>query len=97
MEKYPTPKSLRDMRGFLGLVNQSTFCLGPETRKSMESLRQIKENSMEIVGKSLKESLKSMEHQRKLIENQMENKGTSINNQRNINENQRKLKENQGK
>merc|ERR1712030_215198 len=39
MEKYPTPKSLRDMRGFLGLVNQATFCLGPETRQAMERLK----------------------------------------------------------
>ena len=39
MQKYPTPRSLRDMRGFLGLVNQATFCLGPETRKAMESLK----------------------------------------------------------
>ena len=39
MEKYPTPRSLRDMRGFLGLVNQATFCLGPETRRAMENLK----------------------------------------------------------
>ena len=25
LSKYPTPKNLRDMRGFMGLVNQSTF------------------------------------------------------------------------
>ena len=28
MIKYPTPKCLRDMIGFLELVNQATFCLG---------------------------------------------------------------------
>ena len=39
MQKYPTPKNLRDMRGFLGLVNQATFCIGPETRKIMENLK----------------------------------------------------------
>ena len=39
MEKYPAPRNLRDMRGFLGLVNQTTFCLGPETRKAMENLK----------------------------------------------------------
>ena len=27
LSRYPTPKNLRDMRGFMGLVNQSTFCL----------------------------------------------------------------------
>ena len=27
------------MRGFLGLINQATFCLGPETRKAMENLK----------------------------------------------------------
>ena len=40
MHKYPAPRSLRDMRGFLGLVNQATFCLGKETRKSMEKLKE---------------------------------------------------------
>ena len=39
MLKYPTPKCLRDMRGFLGLVNQATFCLGKDTRNSMEKLK----------------------------------------------------------
>ena len=37
--KYPTPKNLRDMRGFMGLVNQSTFCLSTATRKLMEKLK----------------------------------------------------------
>ena len=37
MSKYPTPRNLRDMRGFMGLVNQSTFCLSPESRKLMEN------------------------------------------------------------
>ena len=27
------------MRGFMGLVNQSTFCLSPDTRKLMEKLK----------------------------------------------------------
>ena len=27
ISKYPNPSNLRDMRGFMGLVNQSTFCL----------------------------------------------------------------------
>ena len=39
MLKYPTPKCHRDMRGFLGLVNQATFCLGKETRNAMEKLK----------------------------------------------------------
>ena len=39
MSKYPNPKNLRDMQGFMGLVNQSTFCLSPETRKLMEKLK----------------------------------------------------------
>ena len=39
MSRYPTPKNLRDMRGFMGLVNQTTFCLSSETRKLMESLK----------------------------------------------------------
>ena len=39
MSKYPTPRNLRDMRGFMGLVNQSTFCLSPESRKLMENLK----------------------------------------------------------
>ena len=39
MSKYPNPKNLCDMRGFMGLVNQSTFCLSPEIRKLMENLK----------------------------------------------------------
>ena len=39
LSKYPTPKNLRDMRGFMGLVNQSTFCLSTATRKLMEKLK----------------------------------------------------------
>ena len=39
LSKYPNPKNLRDMRGFMGLVNQSTFCLSTETRKMMEKLK----------------------------------------------------------
>ena len=39
LKKYPNPKNLRDMRGFMGLVNQSTFCLSLETRKLMENLK----------------------------------------------------------
>ena len=39
LSRYPTPKNLRDMRGFMGLVNQSTFCLSNETRKLMEGLK----------------------------------------------------------
>ena len=39
MSRYPTPKNLRDMRGFMGLVNQTTFCLSSETRKLMEGLK----------------------------------------------------------
>ena len=39
LSKYPTPKNLRDMRGFMGLVNQSTFCLSTPTRKLMEKLK----------------------------------------------------------
>ena len=39
LSKYPNPRNLRDMRGFMGLMNQSTFCLSPETRKLMEALK----------------------------------------------------------
>ena len=39
LSKYPNPKNLRDMRGFMGLVNQSTFCLSGKSRKLMESLK----------------------------------------------------------
>ena len=39
ISKYPIPKNLRDMRGFMGLVNQSTFCLSSESRKLMEKLK----------------------------------------------------------
>ena len=39
LRKYPNPRNLRDMRGFMGLVNQSTFCLSPQTRKLMEDLK----------------------------------------------------------
>ena len=39
LSKYPTPKNLRDMRGFMGLVNQSTFCLSTTSRKLMEELK----------------------------------------------------------
>ena len=39
MLKYPTPKCLRDMRGFLGLVDQATFCLGKDTRNAIEKLK----------------------------------------------------------
>ena len=39
LSKYSNPKNLRDMRGFMGLVNQSTFCLSTETRKMMEKLK----------------------------------------------------------
>ena len=40
MSKYPSPKNLRDMRGFMGLVNQTTFCLSKETRQTMELLKE---------------------------------------------------------
>ena len=33
MSRYPTPKNLRDMRGVMGLVNQTTFCLSNDSRK----------------------------------------------------------------
>ena len=39
LSKYPTRKNLTDMRGFMGLVNQSTFCLSTPTRKLMEKLK----------------------------------------------------------
>ena len=39
LSKYPAPKNLRDMRGFMGLVNQSTFCLSQKSRKLMEELK----------------------------------------------------------
>ena len=39
MSKYPNPSNLRDMRGFMGLVNQSTFCLSGKTRKLLEELK----------------------------------------------------------
>ena len=39
MSKYPNPKNLRDIRGFMGLINQTTFCLSSETRKLMEELK----------------------------------------------------------
>lgn len=39
MSKYPTPKNIHNMRGFMWLVNQSTFCVSPETRKTMEKLK----------------------------------------------------------
>ena len=39
ISKYPDPSNLRDMRGFMGLVNQSTFCLSGRTRKLMEDLK----------------------------------------------------------
>ena len=39
MSKYPNPRNLRNMRGFMGLVNQSTFCISPETRTIMEKLK----------------------------------------------------------
>merc|ERR1712105_424075 len=39
LSKYPAPKNLRDMRGFMGLVNQSTFCLSSNSRKLMEELK----------------------------------------------------------
>ena len=39
LSKYPAPKNLRDMRGFMGLVNQSTFCLSSKSRKLMEELK----------------------------------------------------------
>ena len=38
LSKYPNPKNLRDMRGFMGLVNQSTFYLSGAIRKLMEKL-----------------------------------------------------------
>merc|ERR1712055_141562 len=39
LSKYPNPSNLRDMRGFMGLVNQSTFCLSGKTRRLMEDLK----------------------------------------------------------
>ena len=39
MSRYPIPKNLRDMRGFMGLVNQTTFCLSNDSRKLMEDLK----------------------------------------------------------
>ena len=39
ISKYPNPSNLRDMRGFMGLINQSTFCLSGKTRKMMEKLK----------------------------------------------------------
>ena len=39
LAKYPNPKNLRDMRGFMGLLNQTTFCLSSESRKLMEKLK----------------------------------------------------------
>ena len=39
LSKYPAPKNLRDMRGFMGLVNQSTFCLSQKSRNLMEELK----------------------------------------------------------
>ena len=39
LSRYPAPKNLRDMRGFMGLVNQSTFCLSSKSRKLMEELK----------------------------------------------------------
>ena len=39
LSKYPNPTNLRDMRGFMGLVNQSTFCLSGKTRKLLEELK----------------------------------------------------------
>ena len=39
ISKYPNPANLRDMRGFMGLVNQSTFCLSGRTRGLMEKLK----------------------------------------------------------
>ena len=37
--KPAAPRSLRDMRGFMGLLNQSTFCLSGKSRKLMEKLK----------------------------------------------------------
>ena len=39
LSKYPNRKNFRDMRGFIGLVNQSIFCLSTGTRKMMEKLK----------------------------------------------------------
>ena len=39
LAKYPNPRNLRDMRGFMGLLNQTTFCLSNESRKLMEKLK----------------------------------------------------------
>ena len=39
LSEYPAPKSLRDMRGFMGLLNQSTFCLSKRSRELMENLK----------------------------------------------------------
>ena len=41
LSRYPAPKNLRDMRGFMGLVNQSMFCLSSTSRKFMEELKTL--------------------------------------------------------
>ena len=46
MMNYPSPKNLRDMRGFLGLVNQATFCLSQKTRQTMELLKDRMKSSI---------------------------------------------------
>merc|ERR1711981_328633 len=52
LSKYPTPKNLRDMRGFMGLVNQSTFCLSPNTRKLMEDLKDTLKSTRQWIWSS---------------------------------------------
>ena len=37
--EYKLPTQLREIHGFIGLVNQSTFCLSKDTRDTMEKLR----------------------------------------------------------
>jgi len=65
MSKYPNPRNLRYMRGFMELINQSIFCLSPQTRKLMEDLKNTLKytkqwewsKTNQITFESLKENL----------------------------------------